>query len=687
MAFASLLGDRKMPTPPGAKESMRKRPNIPSSKSSKFLRPSMFFRGKSGSSSSSSSLLKRDVERSELEELNQSLVTLSALFPDIQVEVLREMLLNTSPESRVQLVAEMLLKEKAKWVRGRWRARDGDKTLDLKSGGNKTRSENGPLTLHERFRTPEYKDAVRAALCQEFKGLPRSTIEAVLAEHNFSYTRARPALLSVSAGSWWYSLSNILLRRKRSQAQDPSEHPSLLCTHTGSAELDQEILETIITPLQKRRQQDQLMQDYALAMQVNEAEAEEHNALYDCECCFISTVYEQLSVCDQSGHWICFRCIRHATTEAIYGQSWTSNIDVKRGTLRCLAPSLGNKANCTGCIDPDFVRRALLEEKEGTHLISQLDEKLAVEELKRSGLPLIRCPFCAYAEADDEQPSIGQLLVQRRKNLSIQNNVLIILVFMMTLFPILLLMTLFIPSFPISTAITHSIARVRLQRRGLKFQCPSPRCLRASCLSCHKEWHDIHICYESERVALREHIERAMVDAIKRTCPRCHLSFVKASGCNKLTCPCGYHMCYICREEIQDSGYRHFCQHFRPLGGGSCGECRKCELYRAEDEDVVVEKAAKRAEKEWLEMHADEIGGAGPATGTGAGGTGLGISGDGEGEGGPNVPWRRMGGKKGEFDIIPQQRTWTEEALQQVGLKSGEDLLDCVVNWLMDAPK
>ena len=64
-------------------------------------------------------------------------------------------------------------------------------------------------------------------------------------------------------------------------------------------------------------------------------------------------------------------------------------------------------------------------------------------------------------------------------------------------------------------------------------------------------------------------------------------------------------MCYVCREGLGDvkkggEGYRHFCQHFR-LNGGECRECARCDLYKAEDDEVVAKRAAARAEKEWRE--------------------------------------------------------------------------------------
>lgn len=45
-----------------------------------------------------------------------------------------------------------------------------------------------------------------------------------------------------------------------------------------------------------------------------------------------------------------------------------------------------------------------------------------------------------------------------------------------------------------------------------------------------------------------------------------------------------YLLSYVCRRDVQDVGYQHFCQHFRPLGG-ACTLCDKCGLYDKEDEE------------------------------------------------------------------------------------------------------
>lgn len=63
-------------------------------------------------------------------------------------------------------------------------------------------------------------------------------------------------------------------------------------------------------------------------------------------------------------------------------------------------------------------------------------------------------------------------------------------------------------------------------------------------------------------------------------------------------------MCYICRRGLGKAeggeGYRHFCQHFRPMGG-ICRDCDKCDLYKDLDDDEITRAAGIKAEKEWRE--------------------------------------------------------------------------------------
>lgn len=136
-----------------------------------------------------SGLAPIDPEDPDLRDLNDSLVALAAIFPDVQVEVFREMLASFDEESRLAVVTESLLKNKLRWSRGRYRLVGKDKAQP--SGGKAVQTEvTGIVLAEERFRTPGYKKAVKSITYHEFKGLSKSTINAVLAEHNHSYTLA-----------------------------------------------------------------------------------------------------------------------------------------------------------------------------------------------------------------------------------------------------------------------------------------------------------------------------------------------------------------------------------------------------------------------------------------------------------------------------------------------------------------
>ncbi|KAH6346436.1 hypothetical protein HBI37_046110 [Parastagonospora nodorum] len=581
------------------------------------------------------------LDEPDLRDLNVSLQALTDIFPDIQPEVFREMLSSFSEESRLQVITETLLKHGHKYVRGRYRMpaeqeeqRETAQTYKYRRVDEPRDTRGKPLALEDTFRSIRYRESAKEALYQEFKGLSHSTIKAVLAEYNWSYTQARPTLLGLSSRSWRSSITNFLMRRKAPTANDHplviwaaadprTNRPRLpLLVKTKSDELNRELYESLIVPEQEKQRREQLQQDFELAMQWNEEEAEKEGEMYDCECCFIPNTLQQMSACDADGHYICFRCIRHSINAALYDQGWARNINTEVCTLKCVAPMMDGSEDCKGCVPLPFVKRALLEEQDGQDTFDKLDERFANEALIKSQLPLVRCPFCSYAELDDFSCRDGDLFANVRfqpRYLSfgtVASAPLLntLLLFITQLFAAL---TVFIYSLIISlshsaaaalpfyTPIQSALRRIHLKRRGLRFQCLSPTCSRASCLTCSAPWHDPHTCYSSQLTSLRLTLERATTDAVKRTCPQCNLGFVKSEGCNKLVCLCGYSMCYVCREGLADQGYSHFCQHFRDRPSAECAECRKCDLYRVEDEERVVGRAKERAEREWWESQGE----------------------------------------------------------------------------------
>ncbi|KAI9800836.1 MAG: hypothetical protein M1825_003619 [Sarcosagium campestre] len=645
-------------------------------------------------------------EELELGVLNGSLEALAEIFPDVQAEVMREMLSTFGEESRLQVVTEALLRHKTQYVKGRWRTpgKTGvQQSAAIPSAAAttvaKTPEVNVPPEQH--FRSDSYKAAVKATLSHEFRGLPGSSINAVLAEHNYSYTLARPTLLTLSANSWRFSLSSFLMRRKPPASLPATDHPLIvwrampsiesgsnshsaakstatttekktttttttttavpMVKRTSSAELDRELYTTLIMPLLRKMHAEQEDNDRAVAEQVNEQEAEAASALYDCECCFMSVTFEQLTTCDAGGHSTCARCVRLAVNEALFGQGWARSIDPQLATVRCLAPpSSAADDACPGRLPAQLVRRALADgasssSSSSSDLWSKLEERIANDALRASGLRLVRCPACSYAEVDDlylpsspptsassssstNRRERGRIRLKPLKRQDPETLLLVLITLLpLTIILLPLILLFLIPLHILSPTTLPTLVQPRLKvlhrrHRTAKFKCGNvPNCGAVSCLHCsHVPWTDIHICHERSRLALRAHVESAMSAAVKRTCPRCHTSFVKAAGCNKLTCVCGYAMCYLCRAHIgPEDGYRHFCDHFRPRGAGPCTVCGRCDLYRAEDEDVVVARARIQAEKEWIEAQAR---GGSPAGGAGGGATAgdsevLGVSG------------------------------------------------------------
>ncbi len=557
----------------------------------------------------SSDLIKTaNGEETDREELNNDLITLSGLFPDIQFEVLREVLVRFPGDSRLQICVDQLLIHRTQWVKGRWHAPPRDLGHDV--------------PLHASFRSTAYKSATLQVLSQEFRYLSKSTIEGVLAENNFCCTRARPTLKDLSTRTWRATIGNLnIFRKRRENDAAPTKvlEKSIRIggvLDTGSIELDEELQESFLKPVKRKEKQQQEEQDRNLAEKLNEAEARSVDAFHECECCCGEATFEKMSSCTTGGHMVCFDCIRRTVHEALFGQGWGRSIDPYCGALKCLAAIVDDP--CTGIISQPVVREAILAQGSGTEAWARFEDRLAQDSLLKSQLALIRCPFCSYAEADPSEVSNTTSIPAWHLKPSWSITTLMVMVIIVDFLPVLLFLLVILSIFRLIEPIRifrTSLHRLTLHHRSPRFKCRNPACLKASCLKCQKAWHDPHTCHEPLLISLRTTIEAAKTAAIKRTCPRCGLCFVKASGCNKLTCVCGYSMCYLCRtalgapslfnyprarRPVEDThGYRHFCEHFRVNPGKPCAECQKCDLYRSEDEDAIANSAGEVAEQEW----------------------------------------------------------------------------------------
>ncbi|KAL4889842.1 hypothetical protein BDV59DRAFT_101811 [Aspergillus ambiguus] len=604
-----------------------------------------------GTRSRSESAAATPDERSkpEAKELNDDLETLSLIFPDVKIEVFRELLVRFQGDSRLRVCVDQLLRNKNEWVAGRWNVQEGT------TGGNADadcpRDINAVVPPHERFRSPEYKSAVKAALVKEFNVLSKSTVEAVLAEVNFDYLRARPTLHDLSRKTWRAAINNILPFRSKRE-RDP-HHPLIVwqrhadeiipqLKETGCVELDQELHSALLVPLLRANQEAREENDQLLAQELNTHEAKMMDALFECECCLSDVTFEQIATCSELCHVICYACIRRTVHEALFGQGWRQSVDTERSTLKCLAPVA---EPCPGSLNSDVVKQAILLDKAGFETYTKFETRLASDALVMTQLKLIRCPSCAYAEVDPaHHPPEGGVRWRFRRQAMSFSTVLITLLLLdligLLMIPLIVIHLRDPTTLP--SVWRNSITNLYLKYRPKKFTCANSLCRQVSCITCQKPWRDPHVCHEPLLLDLRATVEAARTAAVKRTCPRCGTSFVKSSGCNKLTCVCGYSMCYICRkglvsrasrpdgrrgnqenirmigggmvienragavpgpfeafqEEIDD-GYHHFCEHFRVFPGAKCNQCNKCELYQDEDEEAVARRAGAKAEREW----------------------------------------------------------------------------------------
>ncbi|KAI4193881.1 MAG: hypothetical protein LQ348_002756 [Seirophora lacunosa] len=555
-----------------------------------------------------------------LTELNHELTLLIEVFPHVLPEVLREVLVKFDGENRLEVAINSLLKHDDLWVKGRLRPMIERIANDLAT------TDTSRIPETEMFRSSSYRWAVKVNLLQEFKSLSKSTVKAVLAEKNHSYTMARPVLQGISSKTWRHSIGKFFSRWSKStddvsekhgmiqwtKAPDGSRMPIL--RETGDAELDQELHDTVLAPLLARHRAQQEVNDQQLAEEVNLQEAISADGLFECGCCFGSTTFEQMACCTKSLHIICFDCISRAMNEALYGQSWGQTVDPDRGLLKCLVPTADE--SCSGCIPYEITQRAVIQSPKGLPSWLKFESRLREEALTKAQVPLVRCPVCSYAESTDLYlpPDAFDYTINYHNPLQ----TLLYIVFALLSLPLILTylvlrhLPFFCNQFPSPSILLHN-SLIRLTNRSLlptRFRCRAPTCLAQTCMTCSQPWLDPHTCSNpcsstGEPTSLRTAIDSARTAALKRTCPRCNTSFIKDSGCNKLTCVCGYSMCYVCRQGLGEreggQGYRHFCQHFR-VRGGKCGECESCDLYGGDDgEAEKVELAGRKAEKEWRE--------------------------------------------------------------------------------------
>ncbi|CAN6451296.1 unnamed protein product [Victoria cruziana] len=88
------------------------------------------------------------------------------------------------------------------------------------------------------------------------------------------------------------------------------------------------------------------------------------------------------------------------------------------------------------------------------------------------------------------------------------------------------------------------------EKRTIK-EAECPHCHRLFCARCRVGWHAGLDCQQYQMKASREKSDDAVLKDLAnkkkwRTCPRCHVYVEKISGCQQITCRCGFNFCYNC---------------------------------------------------------------------------------------------------------------------------------------------
>lgn len=392
------------------------------------------------------------------------------------------------------------------------------------------------------FKSKEYMKEAENLLLKEFgKESWAFKIVEILKTEN-SYVKARKKLLKRKRNfleKLYFQMFSIFYNRN-------SEELCSFYVDLENSELKKEILEEISK------------QDEKLATLINNDQYLNLKEEIQCGCCFQGTSWEELGSC-RGGHLFCKDCILSLVRECTYGAG-----KMRGDTVKCVDID----GNCQEEILnlERFVPKTVLE----TYY-----SLMALKEIKKAGIKLLKCPFCSYAEEDthsDSLVTIGKRWISRIITYDRVKTFLPIAMFLISF-----LLTSYFQgsarnlyySLFLSAYLKKKLDLLDLKRIVHKIHCllkekyaifNCKKCLKASCVNCLREWEVDHECHEKEKYSFRLFVEKKMSEALLRTCPKCKISFSKSDGCNKITCPqCKYSMCFICRADIRREKYSHFC--------------------------------------------------------------------------------------------------------------------------------
>uniref|UniRef100_A0A914I0Q4 RING-type domain-containing protein n=1 Tax=Globodera rostochiensis TaxID=31243 RepID=A0A914I0Q4_GLORO len=128
-----------------------------------------------------------------------------------------------------------------------------------------------------------------------------------------------------------------------------------------------------------------------------------------------------------------------------------------------------------------------------------------------------------------------------------------------------------------------------------------PECASKFCRKCNEAWVDEHNGISCEQFATKQkrqhNLDERLTAVAVHKCHKCKSSFIKRSGCNRVTCKCGASVCSICWTT--NVSYEHFCECFLPPSLlGRCKNCGKCLLWHnaKENEEREMERIRKESD-------------------------------------------------------------------------------------------
>ncbi|KAG2228520.1 hypothetical protein INT48_007793 [Thamnidium elegans] len=421
------------------------------------------------------------------------------------------------------------------------------------------RLDYGKMDPCEEIRSERYKSQAQIQLIQDFPQIWKSSIRAVLAENNWDYLKCYDQLKEMGSGGFWNTLRNFFFHWSSS-----SSSSSIRLKNQAVTDF---YLKQQLNALKQRSIDLQLQLDENFAHKINLIEYTDQNQLMTCDCCYGDYTFEKLSFCSEGNHSFCHTCLVHYMSEGLFGQGELRG----KASIQCISST----DECHGSFPSTTLKKVLPGDMWTAYENSLLDG--GMDDHQR-----IQCCVCPYFELDESTKPLAATLVYASQ--LIQNISRWIM-------------------WDIKNDLEIAYQRVSTARRGALFKCRNSACNTLTCLQCRRPVRGAHTCWEKETDGLRLYVEKAMADAVKRTCPNCSLSFQKSYGCNKIVCKCGYAMCYVCRKDIGKESYAHFCDHFRDIPGTKCTQCKKCDLYKTAPDDEAVQLAATKAKTQYLQAH------------------------------------------------------------------------------------